>query len=110
MTRSSAALRPSTNMTTPKQKRSHHCSRCNYWWRGVIFARALFSSSCPGLPLLIGSGCYVVGPVASDVFDPSDGGVDVHAEKVGEDGCGQIGREGDEGAVAGDSNVDVVSV
>ena len=59
--------------------------------------------------MLNGTGCYVVGPVASDIFDPSDGGVDVHAEKVGQDGGGQIGRQGGEGAVAGDSNVDAVS-
>jgi hypothetical protein len=53
---------------------------------GRYFTRALFSSSCPVLLLLNGTGCYVVGPVASDIFDPSDGGVDVHAEKVGQDG------------------------
>ena len=41
--------------------------------------------------------------------DPSDGGVDVHAEKVCQDGGGQVGRQGGEGAVAGDSNVNVVA-
>ena len=33
----------------------------------------------------------------------------MHAEKVGQDGGGQIGRQGGGGAAAGDSNVDVVS-
>jgi len=33
----------------------------------------------------------------------------VHAEKVGQDGSGQIGRQGGEGAVAGDANVDTVA-
>ena len=49
------------------------------WFRSLLvegryFTRAPFSSSCPGLPVLNGTGCYVVGPVASDIFDPSDGG------------------------------------
>ena len=55
---------------------------------GALFTRAPLSSSCPGLPVLNGTGCYVVGTVASDIFDPSDGGVDVHADKVGQDGGG----------------------
>lgn len=50
----------------------------------------------------------VAGPVSFGVADPFDGGVDVHAEKVGEHGGGQVGGQVDQGRAAGDPDLDAV--
>ncbi|HWG61612.1 MAG TPA: hypothetical protein VG253_07855 [Streptosporangiaceae bacterium] len=52
----------------------------------------------------------MAGPVAFCAVGPSDGGVDVYAEQVGEDRGGQVGGEVDQGGAAGDTGLDAVLV
>lgn len=58
----------------------------------------------------LGAGVEVAGPVSSGALDPSDGGVDVQAKQVGEDGGGQVGGEVDQCCAAGDTGLDAVRV
>lgn len=59
----------------------------------------------------VGVACGEVGgPVLACVGDPADGGVDVYAEEVGEDGGGQVGGERGEGSVTGGPDTDAVAV
>lgn len=66
----------------------------------------------PGLACAggFGAGGQVAGPVASGALDPSDGGVDVQAEQVGEDGGGQVRGEVDQRGAAGGAGLDAVGV